>query len=235
MCAILQTYTDQKGTWVINTGRSFEHMSEGLEIYHPAVLPQFLIVNERHIFELCDNKYSPWCSWNNPCDEQHLELWKSSAPLIEELRSFSDQHKKIQFIDFAGNPEGVVVDDMETMEKFIIFLDEGRKAFPDFSYERNSVYLRFSHVAYSKGRALQYLQKSLGISSSSTAAAGDNLNDLSMLKKEVAEFMLCPGNAVDEVKSYVKKSGGQIGDYPAEKGIIQALEKLTDSLVCELH
>ncbi|MFV0338968.1 MAG: HAD family hydrolase [Chthoniobacterales bacterium] len=226
MQKLLQTYADQQGIWVVNTGRSFQHTLEGLADYQASILPHFLIVNERHIFELCGKEYKPWNSWNTPCDEHHLALWQSCESLIAELKNFASENNGVTFIDFEGNPEGIVADDMTSLENFIIFFDRKRKNFPDFSYERNSIYLRFSHIKYNKGKALQHLQKSLNIGPDSTAVAGDNMNDLSMLRKDVAEFLLCPENAVHEVKMRVQKLGGQIGDYPAEEGIINALEKL---------
>lgn len=49
-----------------------------------------------------------------------------------------------------------------------------------------------------KGRALEALQKSMGITKSETMAFGDYFNDVEMLKN--AEFSVCPENAHDDIK-----------------------------------
>jgi len=223
MGEFLQHFVTSGGIWVVNTGRSLEHTLEGLELFQAPVVPTFLIVNERHIHEHCDGKYGSWESWNRPCDEIHRRLWEQSAPLIARLRELAAATTDVHFIDHLGQPEGLISSDVEAMERFVALLDEARKKFPDFSYHRNAIYLRFAHRTFSKGTALRHLSRSLGISAAATAAAGDNLNDLSMLQSGIAAWQVCPGNAVPEVKARVRENGGFVSERTEAHGTLEGL------------
>jgi hydroxymethylpyrimidine pyrophosphatase-like HAD family hydrolase len=89
---------------------------------------------------------------------------------------------------------------------------------------RNDVYARFSHVAYNKGTALQELSRRLGIEPENILAAGDHLNDLPMLSTRFARYLVSPSNAVEEVKSLVKKQNGYISALHCGHGIADGLK-----------
>jgi hydroxymethylpyrimidine pyrophosphatase-like HAD family hydrolase len=107
----------------------------------------------------------------------------------------------------------------------------GREAghFPEFSFQRNTVYMRFCHRDYHKGAALGGLCRSLSIAREEVFAAGDHFNDLSMLDGKYAAFPCCPSNAIPEVKSVVRGAGGYVASLPAADGIAEAWTHFTNT------
>ena len=103
--------------------------------------------------------------------------------------------------------------------------------FPDFAYQRNSIYLRFCHIAYHKGTALAELQRLTEISRDDTFAAGDNFNDLPMLNLSFARFLACPSNAIDDVKEAVRSQGGFVATQDSGLGVHEALRYFFPSLL----
>jgi hydroxymethylpyrimidine pyrophosphatase-like HAD family hydrolase len=126
---------------------------------------------------------------------------------------------------------GIVAQTNPEMNAIVRFIDERREAFPDFGYQRNSVYLRFCHISYHKGTALAELQRLLGISTDETFAAGDNFNDLPMLDGLVARFVACPCNAIEEVKTTVRRQGGFVASQDSGAGIADALHHFFPHLI----
>ncbi len=110
------------------------------------------------------------------------------------------------------------------MGRICAFLDEHRKELPELSYERNTIYLRFSHRDYNKGSALAELARMLAIPASHTFAAGDNHNDLSMLCGTNAKMVACPANAVPKVRETVRAASGFVASAKAGEGMSQALD-----------
>jgi hydroxymethylpyrimidine pyrophosphatase-like HAD family hydrolase len=91
---------------------------------------------------------------------------------------------------------------------------------------RNDVYVRFSHRGYSKGAALQEIQRLSGLTPAQTLAAGDHLNDLPMLLPEVARWLVTFSNGLPQVKAQVAAHGGFLATQPAGDGMLEALEQL---------
>jgi hydroxymethylpyrimidine pyrophosphatase-like HAD family hydrolase len=116
------------------------------------------------------------------------------------------------------------------MDAICRFIETKRFQFPDFGYQRNSIYLRFCHSAYDKGVALGELQRLTGISSEETFAAGDNFNDLPMLNLAFARFLACPSNALEDVKAAVRKQGGFVASEDSGFGICEALRHFFPNL-----
>ena len=127
------------------------------------------------------------------------------------------------FITKKNRFSGVVSTTIEEMEEICRFIETKRFGFPDFAYQRNSVYLRFCHSAYHKGAALAELQRLTDISKEETFAAGDNLNDLPMLNLAFARFLACPSNALEDVKATVRNQGGFVASQDSGFGMCEAL------------
>ena len=210
LAAVLEEVTASGARWAINTGRSLEFTLMGLKLFQAPVEPDFLVVNERHLFERRDREWVGVEPWNRICDATHVELMQHSGELLEELRLWVSVTSGVDLLPHAVAPEGLVTRDEETMDLVVQFLDEVRQGTPNFSYQRNSVYLRFSHRSYDKGAALQHLARELEVEVEDILAAGDNHNDLSMLRPEVAGMCLCPANAISEVQQVVTANGGYV-------------------------
>ena len=120
-------------------------------------------------------------------------------------------------------PIGLVTQSEQIMEELIEELDEALLSHADFSYQRNTVYLRFCHRDYHKGSALAELCRLEGIPTSEVFAAGDHFNDLPMLDRKYAALIACPANAIDPVKEKVRLAEGCISNLPWADGIAEAL------------
>ena len=59
-------------------------------------------------------------------------------------------------------------------------------------------------------------------------AAGDHLNDLPMLKRQHARWLLAPANAVDEVKAAILSQDGYLSDHVCGMGILDGLRHLLE-------
>jgi hydroxymethylpyrimidine pyrophosphatase-like HAD family hydrolase len=110
------------------------------------------------------------------------------------------------------------------MVEIVAFIDERRSLYPELGYQRNSIYLRFTHRDFDKGSALRELTRQLGVGPQFVFAAGDNHNDLSMLRSELAHGLCCPSNAIWEVKDQVRREGGLIANSPGSSGMVEAMQ-----------
>src|SRR5438876_8503364 len=90
------------------------------------------------------------------------------------------------------------------------FIEQARARHPKLDYQRNTVYLRFCHADYHKGAALAELARLIDIPRDNIFAAGDHHNDISMLDGRFAAMPSCPANAIDEVKTVVRKADGYV-------------------------
>ncbi|MDB0068585.1 HAD hydrolase family protein, partial [Akkermansiaceae bacterium] len=89
--------------------------------------------------------------------------------------------------------------------------------------ERNSIYLRFTHIGFRKGTCLVEAADRWGIGPELILAVGDNFNDLSMLQPEVSEACGCPSNAVPAVKDFVRGRGGKVASKPGSLGVMEVM------------
>lgn len=218
----VERHKRNSGIWVINTGRSLEHMLEGLRDFRAPFEPDFLIVNERHIHRRENGDWPGWNPWNQICDEVHRELLQTSRPLLEEMAHYARELGGVEIITEDHTPVGIITETEEIMDAMVLFLDRERAHFPGFHFQRNTIYLRFSHEKFSKGSALAELAALLEIGIEEILAIGDNHNDLSMLHSEIAGMVACPENAVQEVKDAVRASGGYLARQPFGKGSAEA-------------
>ena len=121
-------------------------------------------------------------------------------------------------------PIGLLTVSEEAMELVAEAVRREVAAHPDFSFQRNSVYMRFCHREYHKGSALGELCRLENIPSHHVLAAGDHFNDLSMLDGCYAQMTACPANAIEPVKSAVRKSGGYVAEKTWADGVAEAIE-----------
>ncbi len=211
------------GYWAINTGRSLWHAIEGLDAFHPPVPPDFLLTNEREIFHRTpEGRWVPEHHWNQTCHERHAELFRHAGDLFEKIRALTARHPDINLVEENDEPAGVITSDEEVMEEFVAFLESEKAAHPDFSYQRNTIYLRFSHRDYHKGSALGEVGRLLGLAREEIFAAGDHFNDIPMLDGRFAAHTCCPSNAIPEVRETVLRSNGHIASKKAGDGVAEA-------------
>jgi len=212
------------GLWAINTGRSLLHAIQGVEQLGSPVQPDFLLTNEREIF--ChgkDGEWEPYGSWNALCSERHSFLFDQASGILSEIRNSIGSRPGVKLIFEDGLPAGLVAPDEETMDELAVDIRQLASGLSDFSFQRNSIYMRFCHAHYDKGSALAELCRLEGVPVSQVFAAGDHHNDLPMLRQDRAGFLACPANAIPEVKSAVRSAGGCVASLENGEGVAEAL------------
>ena len=210
--------------WVINTGRDLSSLMETLGRTHLSVRPDYVVVVEREIYVHEGSRYVPLEPWNSECTRTHKRLFTLLEPDLAELFDwvngrfdasvYSDPYSPFCLI--AGNN-----DDADAIEEF---LTQYCRRIPDLMLVRNDVYARFSHAGYSKGTALAEITRRLGLVPDLVLAAGDHLNDLPMLSREHARWLVAPSNAIEMVKDRVRQQGGYVSHEPNGFGVARGVE-----------
>jgi HAD superfamily hydrolase (TIGR01484 family) len=213
-----------------NTGRTIRLVEEALQITGFPVRPDFALTSEREVFRWNGSTWEDYGGWNSRCREEHDTLFANCEGLLTQIEQYLGSTTAAQLHYDENRFSGVVSTTIAEMDEICRFIETKRFDFPDFAYQRNSVYLRFCHLAYNKGTALAELQRLIGISSEATFAAGDNFNDLPMLNLMFARFLACPSNALEDVKATVRNQGGFVASQDSGFGICEALRHFFPSL-----
>lgn len=211
--------------WAINTGRALWHAEDGLKEYRFPIDPDFLLVEERDIYRRTRNGgWEPLGDWNTRAARDTDALFEQAAPHLADVLAFQEKLSGAQAIYERERFVGSVTKTAADMDKLCDFLDGVRDQLPVFNYQRNTIYVRFCHHAYSKGTALSELARHLNLGPEAIFAAGDHFNDLPMLDGVHAKHIACPINSCDEVKKLVRDAGGYIARGNASEGIVEALK-----------
>jgi len=227
--ALFERLAELRGSgvvWAVNTGRALEHIVEGLGEYGFPSVPDFVVTTERHIFRPSKNGlgWDDYGDWNLRCERAHQEMFAGAKPLLEKIASFVEGGRRGTMIYEDSMPAGLVAASDAEMDAVVGFIEKECTGYPDFHYQRNTLYLRFCHMDYSKGAALGELGRLLNIERDEIFAAGDHYNDLSMLDGRHARWVACPGNSAEEVKETVRHAGGHVALGIASAGVVESLD-----------
>jgi hydroxymethylpyrimidine pyrophosphatase-like HAD family hydrolase len=220
------THMGKRGAvWGINTGRTLFHTLDGLKQHGFRLKPDFIVARECEVYHL--NEFNRWVDlgdWNSRCAHDHKKFYKAHVSFFKQLQKYLSSHwPGAKFISDQTEPAGLVVPDEDIMAGICHWIDAQLADWPGLGYQRNSIWLRFTHQGYHKGSALTEVRRILGIGPEFTFAAGDNFNDLSMLRHEVAHGLACPANAVPEVAQHIGSLGGYQAQSDATLGMVDAL------------
>jgi hydroxymethylpyrimidine pyrophosphatase-like HAD family hydrolase len=222
--AVLERHKQRGGVWAINTGRSLNHTIDGLNHFGAPLEPDFLLTNEREIYgRNTDGLWMSHGDWNAVCRRRHEELFKQALRMFAFVERLAQETDSITVLYEEKIPAGLVTSSEEVMEMVANDIQKEAEHLPGFSFQRNSIYLRFCHSDYHKGSALGELCRLEGIEAGMVLAAGDHFNDLSMLDGSYAKMTACPANAIDAVKQVVRRSEGYIANRCWADGIAEAL------------
>jgi HAD superfamily hydrolase (TIGR01484 family) len=220
------------GVWMaVNTGRTIHLVEEGLEYTGFPIRPDFALTTEREVFRWNGSIWEDFGEWNSQCQQEHDNLYSKAEELLLEIEGFVESKTAARLYYEENRFSGVVSRTNSEMDDICQFIETQRLGFPEFAYQRNSVYLRFCHVAYHKGTALAELQRLTDISSEQTFAIGDNFNDLPMLNLTFARFLACPSNAIEDVKATVRSQGGFVATQDSGLGVHEALRHFLPDLL----
>lgn len=205
----------------MNTGRTLELVQKALEFF--PFRPDYALTTEREIYKANGSGWEPIAEWNEECQESHDQLYRDASGLLSDIENYLSTSTQARLHRESGRLVGVVAQNPPEMDGIISYLDSQRKHVAEFSYQRNGIYLRFCHVRFDKGSVLQGLQELLGIGPEETFAAGDNYNDLPMLRREIARCLACPANSIIEVQTAVREGGGYVAEQIGGDGLAEAL------------
>lgn len=216
---------EQGAVWGINTGRSMPQMVEGFIESRFPFLPDWVVAREREVYFPNDfGRWLPEKKWNKRCDKEIHGLFKNAKKLLARLRHEVEQHTGAQWIELEGEPAGIISRTEEEMEWIVDHIGPIVAAEPHFSWQRNSIYLRFGHRDFQKGSSLTHVANHYQIPVARRFAIGDSHNDLEMLDPANAGMTACPANAVADVKAKVIATGGMVTRASHGYGSIEALE-----------
>ncbi|HOB97181.1 MAG TPA: HAD family hydrolase [Verrucomicrobiota bacterium] len=221
---LLQDLQAQGARWVINTGRDLTSLMEAVARSGLSVRPDYLVLVEREIYIHQDHRYVGLTDWNDRCARDHAALYERMRADVPRLTAWINEHFNAEVYADPWSPLCLLARSNPDTDAIEAFLREYCRTVPNLTITRNDVYARFSHTAYSKGTALTEIARRLGIASANTIAVGDHLNDLTMLKKEIAGYLAAPSNALPEVKAAVQQQGGLVSHLPHGHGVARALK-----------
>ncbi len=213
-----------KSYWGINTGRSLMQTVQGLSDARFPFLPDYIIAREREIYT--PNEFGRWVGlsdWNATCGKEHHKLFRKCRRVLKKLQKWVQSETAAIWGMQEGEPAGIVASTAAEMDFIVARIDQEIESKPLLSYQRNGIYLRFSHSDYHKGTAMVEVARRLGLSAEQTFAIGDSHNDLDMLDLSMAGLLACPGNACEDVKERVMSCDGYIAQGVASVGTIEAL------------
>jgi len=222
--AAIEVHSRDGGLWAINTGRSLDHAVEGLKLFDAPVTPDFLLTNERDIYRpTADGRWVAHGDWNSVSRRRHEELFEQALEMFAFVERLAQESGHVTILYEAKVPAGLVTTSEDEMEVVACRIQEEAAHLPDFSFQRNSIYLRFCHRDYHKGSALGELCRLEGIPAHEVLAAGDHFNDFSMLDGSYAKMTACPANAIEPIKELVRRTQGYIAQKCWANGVAEAI------------
>jgi hypothetical protein len=222
--ALLQTLRDRGARWVINTGRDMSSLMDSLARARLTILPDYLVLVEREIYVRTGTRYCADAAWNRRCTDAHAALFDRIRPDIPELMAWVTTRFQATVYEDPFSPFCLVAGNNDDADAIVTHLDAYCRQVPDLTVVRNDVYARFSHAGFTKGTALGEIARQLGIPRDRVLAAGDHLNDLPMLSRDHAGFLIAPANAIPAVKDAVRRQHGYLSDEPCGYGVLDGLE-----------
>ncbi len=209
--------------WVINTGRDLSSLMESLGRAHCRAQPDYVVTVEREIHQHVRGHYQALEPWNTECTRDHLDIFTRHSADLVVLMTALEERFDANFYRDGWSPLCAIARSNAQMDAIQAELEAFCARVGELVPVRNDVYVRLSHRRYSKGTALQEIQRRLGLTPAQTFAAGDHLNDLPMLRRNIAEWLVTPANGLPPVKSQVLAEGGYIASQKCGDGILEAL------------
>lgn len=211
--------------WGINTGRSLMQAVQGLVDARFPILPDYIIAREREIY--FPNEFGRWvgsADWNQRCEREHHKLFRRCRKILKHLQRWVEAETAAVWGIQKEEPAGIVASTASEMDMIVRKIDGEIESNTSLSYQRNGIYLRFSHKHIHKGTAMLEVARLMGLSGQHAFAVGDGHNDLDMLDPKMAGMLACPANACPEVRLKVESAGGYVAKAQASRGVVEALK-----------
>lgn len=210
--------------WVINTGRDMSGLMEALGRARIGIEPDFLVLVEREIHRHDGVRYVGLDDWNAECSRAHAEIFARVRLDLPRLTEWVNARFHAKVYEDPYSPFCLIAGNNGDADVIHNYLDEYACSIPNLTVVRNDVYARFSHVAFNKGTALAEVTRQLNLTAAEVFTAGDHLNDLPMLSQTYARWLASPSNAIELVKTVVRRENGHVSQLPHGHGVAEALE-----------
>jgi len=214
----------QGAVWAVNTGRQLWFALEGLAQANLPHDPEFALTSEKDIYRrIEEGSWEAFGEWNARTERQTLELFSRAAHIFAAIEKMVATRDGIEMLYEDGRLAGLMTADPGTMDQIADVMRKVAIDVPEFSFNRNGVWMRFTHREIHKGSSLAELSRLLGIPREDVLAIGDHLNDVPMLDGSAAGMVACPSNAVLEVQELVRRNGGYVSPHPWGEGVADAI------------
>ena len=212
------------GIWAINTGRQLWFALEGLEQAHLPHDPDYVLSSEKDIYRRVEEgSWEAFGDWNAKTEKQTLDLFGRAEHVFRAIERLTTAEEGIEVLYENGRLAGLMTADSSMMDRTAELVREVAADLPEFSFNRNDVWMRFTHREIHKGSSLTELGRFLGIPREEVLAIGDHHNDIPMLDGSAAGMVACPSNAVREVQEIVSRNKGYVSPYPWGEGVADAI------------
>ena len=210
--------------WVIATGRGLNDLLHPLSQLSLPIAPDAVVVDDLRVYVLRGQTYTPMVAYND-FRRQHREVrWSRFEARLNRFRDDCVQDGAAVWHPETA-PWGLEVGDELVLalfaEKFACqFADAA-----DLILARNGAWAVPAVRGDDKGGAVGALRALWGIAATRTLVAGDDLNDLSMMVREVAGRWVAPANAVGEVRRRVLGAAeGYLAREVGSAGVAEGLQ-----------
>lgn len=229
LSAALTDLRKRGAVWAVNTGRQLWFALEGLEHARLPHDPEFVLSSEKEIYRRVEEgSWEAFGDWNARSEERTVDLFSRAEHVLAAIREMTAREDGIEILYENGRVAGLMTSDAPTMDLVAARIREAAADVPEFSFNRNDVWMRFAHREIHKGSSLSELARLLGISRAEVLAIGDHHNDIPMLDGSAAAMVACPANAVDEVKRVVRANDGYVSPHPWSEGVADAIRHFAD-------
>ncbi len=216
--------------WAVNTGRQLWFALEGLEHARLPHDPDYVLTSEKDIYRrVAEGDWEAFGDWNARTDVQTDDLLGRARHVLVALEEITVRQQGVEIIYENGRVSGLMTDDTLVMDRMVETVRTLASDVPEFSFNRNHVWMRFTHRDIHKGSSLAELARLLKIPREEVLAIGDHHNDLPMLDGSAAAMVACPDNAVAEVKAMVRSQGGYVSPHPWGEGVADAIRHFAGS------
>lgn len=224
LAAALGALREEGAVWAVNTGRQLWFALEGLEQAHLPHDPEFVLASEKDIFRrVAEGEWEAFGDWNVRIEERTADLFARAGNVLGAIKEMVQSEDGIEMLYENNRVAGLMTADAGTMDRTVEMIRAISAEFPEFSFNRNEVWMRFAHRDIHKGSSLAELARLLSVPRSEVLAIGDHHNDIPMLDGTAAGMVACPANAVDEVKGVVRAAGGYVSPLPWGEGVADAI------------
>lgn len=214
------------GLWMINTGRWMDSLIDSLNRNDCSPLPDWLGLGEREVWRLQGTTYVSCDPWNTECSRTHEALRRDIESTLAEIHAHMVATGLAQNLYEQQIYVGMFATSDANARAVVRYLDGLKRRHPAFDFAHNQRYFRFCHVDYHKGACVREVQRLTGATAPRTLCAGDHYNDLPMLDPAFAQHLVCPANAIPEVRQRVTEHGGFVARRDHARGVLDGLRHI---------